>query len=131
MATKKVYVLPEGYEVQNKSLDDIKYVVDPKFTEGEVRKLDKDPRLSTDLSNKKYRPGFIGMNNIKANDYLNVVVQALAHVAPIRNFFLLHQFPQTTPQLPVRFSTLVRKIWNPKAFKSHVSPHELLQEIAL
>ncbi|KAK5212357.1 Ubiquitin carboxyl-terminal hydrolase 10 [Exophiala xenobiotica] len=125
MATKKVYVLPEGYEVQNKSLDDIKYVVDPKFTEGEVRKLDKDPRLSTDLSNKKYRPGFI------ANDYLNVVVQALAHVAPIRNFFLLHQFPQTTPQLPVRFSTLVRKIWNPKAFKSHVSPHELLQEIAL
>jgi U4/U6.U5 tri-snRNP-associated protein 2 len=131
MATKKVYVLPEGYEVHNKSLDDIKYVVDPKFTEGEVRKLDKDPRLSTDLSNKKYRPGFIGMNNIKANDYLNVVVQALAHVAPIRNFFLLHQFPQTTPQLPVRFSTLVRKIWNPKAFKSHVSPHELLQEIAL
>ncbi|KIW51214.1 hypothetical protein PV05_09956 [Exophiala xenobiotica] len=131
MATKKVYVLPEGYEVHNKSLDDIKYVVDPKFTEDEVRKLDRDPRLSTDLSNKKYRPGFIGMNNIKANDYLNVVVQALAHVAPIRNFFLLHQFPQTTPQLPVRFSTLVRKIWNPKAFKSHVSPHELLQEIAL
>jgi len=30
-----------------------------------------------------------------------------------------------------RFSTLVRKIWNPRAFKSHVSPHELLQEISL
>lgn len=28
-----------------------------------------------------------------------------------------------------RFSTLVRKIWNPKAFKGQVSPHELLQEI--
>ncbi|KAK6364361.1 Ubiquitin carboxyl-terminal hydrolase 10 [Exophiala oligosperma] len=131
METKKVYVLPEGYEVHNKSLDDIKYVVDPKFTEDEVRKLDKDPRVSTDLLNKKYRPGFIGMNNIKANDYLNVVVQALAHVAPVRNFFLLHQFPQTTPQLPVRFSALVRKIWNSKAFRSHVSPHELLQEITL
>lgn len=36
-----------------------------------------------------------------------------------------------TPQLSLRFSTLVRKLWNPKAFKSHVSPHELLQEIAL
>lgn len=131
METKKVYVLPEGYEVQNKSLDDIKYVVDPKFTEEEVRKLDREPRISLDLSNKKYRPGFIGMNNIKANDYLNVVVQTLAHVSPVRNFFLLHQFSQTTPQLPVRFSTLVRKIWNPKAFRSHVSPHELLQEIAL
>ncbi len=74
METKKVYVLPEGYEVHNKSLDDIKYVVDPKFTEDDVRKLDREPRVSTDLANKKYRPGFMGMNNIKANDYLNVVV---------------------------------------------------------
>ncbi|KAI1612294.1 ubiquitin thiolesterase [Exophiala viscosa] len=131
METKKVYVLPEGYEVHNKSLDDIKYVVDPKFTEEEVRKLDKEPRISIDLSNKRYRPGFVGMNNIKANDYLNVVVQTLAHVSPVRNFFLLNQFSQTTPQLPVRFSTLVRKIWNSKAFRNHVSPHELLQEIAL
>jgi U4/U6.U5 tri-snRNP-associated protein 2 len=72
------------------------------------------------------------MNNIKANDYLNVVVQVLAHVTPIRNFFLLQPFPVPgSPQLSVRFSTLVRKLWNPKAFKSHVSPHELLQEIAL
>lgn len=131
LETKKVYVLPEGYEVQSKSLDDIKYVVDPKFTEEEVKKLDKNPKVSTDLANKRYRPGFIGMNNIKANDYLNVVVQTLAHVAPLRNFFLLHAFPQTASQLPVRFSTLVRKLWNPKAFRSHVSPHELLQEIAL
>lgn len=72
------------------------------------------------------------MNNIKANDYLNVVVQLLAHVLPIRNYFLLHEFPALgTPQLALRFSTLVRKLWNPKAFRSHVSPHELLQEIAL
>jgi U4/U6.U5 tri-snRNP-associated protein 2 len=74
----------------------------------------------------------MGMNNIKANDYLNVIVQLLAHVPPIRNFFLLQQFPVPgTPQLALRFSTLVRKLWNTKAFRSHVSPHELLQEIAL
>jgi U4/U6.U5 tri-snRNP-associated protein 2 len=131
LETRKVYVLPEGYEVHSKSLDDIKFVADPRFTEDQVKQLDRIPLQSTDLSHKKYRPGFVGMNNIKANDYLNVVVQALSHVAPLRNFFLLHQFLQTAPQLPVRFSTLVRKIWNPKAFKSHVSPHELLQEIAL
>lgn len=72
------------------------------------------------------------MNNIKANDYLNVVAQALAHVLPIRNYFLLHEFSQPgTPQLVLRFGTLVRKLWNPKAFRSHVSPHELLQEVAL
>lgn len=131
METKKVYVLPEGYEVQNKSLEDIKYVVDPRFSQDEVMKLDKVPVECTDLSNKRYRPGYIGMNNIKANDYLNVVVQTLAHIPPMRNFFLLHQFPSNSAQLAVRLSTLVRKIWNPKAFRNHVSPHELIQEIAL
>ena len=131
METKKVYVLPEGYEVRNKSLEDIKYVVDPRYTQEEVRMLDKDPKETMDLANRKYRPGFMGMNNIKANDYLNVVVQALAHVTPLRDFFSLQQFPLTTAQLPIRFSTLVRKLWNPRAFRSHVSPHELLQEIAL
>ncbi|KAJ5542501.1 hypothetical protein N7535_004923 [Penicillium sp. DV-2018c] len=132
ISTKKVYVLPEGYEVKNKSLDDIKYVVDPHYTKSEVIKLDKEVHDAWDLSGSKYRPGFVGMNNIKANDYLNVVVQLLAHVFPIRNFFLLHEFPTPgTPEIVLRFSTLVRKLWNPKAFRSHVSPHELLQEIAL
>ncbi|KAJ5896166.1 mRNA-splicing protein ubp10 [Penicillium subrubescens] len=132
MGTKKVYVLPEGYEVKSKSLEDIKYVVDPVFTKSEVVKLDKEVHDAWDLSGTRYRPGFVGMNNIKANDYLNVVVQLLAHVHPIRNFFLLHEFPTPgTPELALRFSTLVRKLWNPKAFRSHVSPHELLQEIAM
>lgn len=149
MGTKKVYVLPEGYEVKSKSLEDIKYVVDPVYTKLEVAKLDKEVHDAWDLSGARYRPGktaavtmrhfrilivagFVGMNNIKANDYLNVVVQLLAHVHPIRNFFLLHEFPTPgTPELVLRFSTLVRKLWNPKAFRSHVSPHELLQEIAL
>ena len=130
METKKVFVLPEGYEVLNKSLDDIKYVVDPKFTEEDVKKLDKIPTESVDLMNKRYRPGFIGMNNIKANDYLNVVVQTLSHIAPLRNFFLLHNFPHNASQLAVRLGTLIRKIWNTKAFRNHVSPHELIQEIA-
>ncbi|KAJ5787170.1 hypothetical protein N7457_002160 [Penicillium paradoxum] len=132
IGTKKVYVLPEGYEVQNKSLDDIKYVVDPHYTKNEVIKLDKEVHNAWDLSGSKYRPGFVGMNNIKANDYVNVVAQLMAHVLPIRNFFLLHEFPTPgTPEIVLRFSTLVRKLWNPKAFRSHVSPHELLQEIAV
>lgn len=29
--------------------------------------------------------------------------------------------------LPKRFGELIRKLWNPKAFKAHVSPHEMLQ----
>ncbi|KAJ5711533.1 hypothetical protein N7488_005689 [Penicillium malachiteum] len=132
IGTKKVYVLPEGYEVKSKSLDDIKYVVDPHYSKDQVVKMDKEVHDAWDLQGARYRPGFVGMNNIKANDYQNVVVQLLAHVLPIRNFFLLNDFPAlSTPQLVLRFSTLVRKLWNPKAFRSHVSPHELLQEITL
>ncbi|WEW61283.1 Ubiquitin carboxyl-terminal hydrolase 10 [Emydomyces testavorans] len=132
METKKVYVLPEGYEVKNKSLDDIKYVINPTYTKEEVAKLDTVVTEAWDLAGKKYRPGYVGMNNIKSNDYLNVIVQLLAHVRPLRNFFLLHHFQVPgTPQLPLRFGMLVRKLWNPRAFKCHVSPHELLQEIAL
>jgi U4/U6.U5 tri-snRNP-associated protein 2 len=130
METKKVYVLPEGYEVKSKSLDDIKFVVDPRLPKDEVMRLDREQKQAWDLQGKRYIPGFVGMNNIKANDYFNVVMHALSHVQPLRNFFMLEDFSKR-PQLAQRFSTLVRKIWNPRAFKSHVSPHEILQEIAL
>jgi U4/U6.U5 tri-snRNP-associated protein 2 len=130
MQTQKVYVLPEGYEVKSKALDDIKFVSNPVYTRQEVLDFDRIPRLSYTLDRKSYTPGFVGMNNIKDNDYLNVVVQALAHVPPLRNFFLLEDFT-AAPELVKRCSILFRKIWNPRAFKNHVSPHELLQEISL
>ncbi|KAK5173410.1 Ubiquitin carboxyl-terminal hydrolase 10 [Saxophila tyrrhenica] len=130
METKKVYVLPEGYEVKSKSLDDIKFVVDPQFTPEEVKALDKERPPAWDLAGRKYYPGFVGLNNIKANDYVNVVAQALAHVTPLRNFMMLEDL-SSRPQLPQQFSVLVRKLWNPKAFKNHVSPHELMQEVSL
>jgi U4/U6.U5 tri-snRNP-associated protein 2 len=135
MESKKVYVLPEGYEVISKSLDDIKFVVDPRLPRETVLKLDKplegeDSNAAWDLSGKKYIPGFVGINNIKANDYLNVIIQLLSHVPPLRNYFMLEDL-STRPQLAQRFGILVRKIWNPRAFKAHVSPHELLQEVAL
>lgn len=59
MGTKKVYVLPEGYEVQSKSLDDIKYVVDPHYSKAAVTKLDKEVIENWDLSGSRYRPGEI------------------------------------------------------------------------
>ena len=38
--------------------------------------------------------------------------------------------PSDKPELIKRFSILIRKIWNTRAFKSHVSPHELLQQVS-
>lgn len=57
MGTKKVYVLPEGYEVKSKSLDDIKYVVDPHYSKEQVMKMDKEVQDARDLKGALYRPG--------------------------------------------------------------------------
>lgn len=57
IASLNVYVLPESYEVKNKTLDDIKYVVNPTYTKEDVRKLDKEEVEKTDLLKKKYIPG--------------------------------------------------------------------------
>lgn len=130
LTTKKVYVLPEGYEVRSKSLEDIKFVVDPVFAKQDIAKLDKSRPPAWDLQGKKYNPGYVGMNNIKSNDYFNAVCQGLAHVPPLRNYLMMEDL-SSRPQLVQRFSTIVRKLWNPRAFKAHVSPHELLQEISL
>jgi len=73
--------------------------------------------------------GFVGMNNIKANDYFNVIIQALAHIPSLRNYFMLENLSQKS-ELVQRYSVLVRKIWNTRAFKTHVSPHELIQQIS-
>ena len=64
MQSKRVYVLPEGYEVKSKSLEDIKFVVDPKLSKDEVSRLDREPRDAMDLGGKKYRPGM----TIDSND---------------------------------------------------------------
>ena len=57
MQTKRVYVLPEGYEVKSKSLDDIKFVVDPRLSKEDVAQLDKQAKDAWDLGGRKYRPG--------------------------------------------------------------------------
>jgi U4/U6.U5 tri-snRNP-associated protein 2 len=60
-------------------------------------------------------------------------------VAPIRDFFLpeanyaaIRRPPgDKLQQLAQRFGELLRKLWNPRAFKTHVSPHEFLQAVVL
>jgi hypothetical protein len=37
----QVYCLPDGYEVVERSLDDIRYVLNPTFTAQEVARLDQ------------------------------------------------------------------------------------------
>lgn len=80
--------------------------------------------------------GFVGLNNIKANDYLNVVAHALAHVVPLRNYMMLedlkfkpelgmcspsyhplHHYSHSIPNLTIPSSSIIRII------ASHSSHH--------
>jgi U4/U6.U5 tri-snRNP-associated protein 2 len=103
--------------VVDSSLDDIRKALFPTFSKADIARLDGNKSLVRDVHGVSFlpgkpcgytcpvlylpgwdretsdsgtlcRPGFIGLNNLKHTDYVNVTVQALAHVIPIRNFFL-------------------------------------------
>ncbi|KAI0718888.1 spindle pole body protein [Cerioporus squamosus] len=132
LETTKVYVIPDGYPVSDPSLEDIAFVLVPSFTPAAVSILSTPAHLqkpSYDLSNKPYLPGYIGLNNIKRNDYMNVIIHSLLHVPPLRDYLLLSNSRGKEPELLKRFAGLAKKLWNPRLFKSQVSPHEFLQEV--
>ncbi|CAI4223319.1 unnamed protein product [Auanema sp. JU1783] len=139
LQTLKFFCLPDNYEVQDPSLDDIKYVLQPTYTKDLIASLDKQTRMARAYDDSTYYPGVVGLNNIKANDYCNVIFSALAQVSPLRNYFLQEENyakikrppGDILSELPKRFGELIRKIWNPKAFRKHVSPHEMLQATVL
>jgi U4/U6.U5 tri-snRNP-associated protein 2 len=74
-------------------------------------------------------PGYIGLNNIKRNDYLNVIIHALLHVPLLRDQLLLSSYTGKESELLKRFASLAKKVWNGRLFKAQVSPHEFLQEV--
>lgn len=128
----QVYILPDGYIVSDPSLEDIAFVLAPSFSPKAVATLSTPAHLlkpSYDLSGKPYLPGYIGLNDIKRNDYMNVIVHSLLHVPPLRDYLLLTTFTGKHSELLRRFSVLAKKMWNPRLFKSQVSPHEFLQEV--
>ncbi|KAL9186722.1 hypothetical protein ACHAXT_005960 [Thalassiosira profunda] len=146
------WCLPDGYEINKDepSLRDIRLALHPTFTEEEVNELDANQELARDLFGRRYLPGFVGLNNLNRTDYLNAVVQALAHVKPLRDFFLLaanhddigaaqNGNGNQRPQLPYSefsplaqaFSLLLRNMWSPHRFKSHVDPHVLVQAVSV
>ncbi|XP_026472778.1 U4/U6.U5 tri-snRNP-associated protein 2 [Ctenocephalides felis] len=139
LTTLKFYCLPDNYEIIDSSLDDIKFVLNPVFSPESIAALDVNVKLSRAIDGSMYMPGIVGLNNIKANDYCNVILQALSHVSPLRNYFLREDNYSKVTRPPgdssfylvTRFGELLRKLWNPRNFKTHVSPHEMLQAVVL
>ena len=91
------------------------------------------------LDESKYWPGYVGLNNLKNTEYLNVVLQTFSKITPLRNLCLRidctdsntgSSSSSNASQMTHCFISLVKKMWNPQNFKNHVSPHELLEVIS-
>jgi U4/U6.U5 tri-snRNP-associated protein 2 len=111
-------------------------VLNPRYEPATLPKLSLLPaQPSYTLAGLPYYPGFIGLNNIRANDYLNVIIHLVLHVPPLRTFLLDPRTPQLQEsarptELVKRLSTLAKRVWNPRLFKAQASPHEFLQEVS-
>ncbi|XP_071830110.1 ubiquitin carboxyl-terminal hydrolase 39-like [Apostichopus japonicus] len=137
--TLKFYCLPDNYQIIDSSLEDITYVLKPTFTPELISQLNTNVKLFRAYDGTTYLPGIVGLNNIKANDYCNVLLHAFVHVVALRDYFLEEQNYINIKLKPgiiigllaQRFGELNRKMWNPRNFKAHVSPHEMLQSVVL
>lgn len=128
LTNRKIYCLPDDYEVVDPSLDDIKANMRPSFTSQQITELDNRTRTSLALDGSEYLPGFVGFNNLKLTDGISVVVQSLMRVVPFRDYLLQPEnYAHCKSLLLERMGELARKNWNPSNYKSHISPHELVQ----
>lgn len=118
LQNQKVYWLPDDYEVNDKSLEDIKYNLNPVYDRKAVELLDSsisklynkfsiifanyknqnikfnlflDNKSSRGLDGTIYYPGYIGLNNLGNMDYANVILQTLCRVIPLRNYLLFYR----------------------------------------
>lgn len=84
----RAFCLPDGYEILDSSLDDVKKCLAPTFSKQEIMSLNGNSSLARDVYGVNYLPGFVGLNNLKNTDFVNVVLHALSHVTPVRDYFL-------------------------------------------
>ena len=123
LETLKAYSLPDNVEVIDSTLDDIRYAINPTF---DLNSLIRD--TCYDLNGNPYIPGFIGLNISGSSDYLVVLIYALMHIPPLRDRLLTDTFESP---LASALSQLTRKVWSPKLFRNHASPHLMIESISV
>lgn len=122
----KIYCLPDNYVVNDGSLDDIKHNLLPSYNESSLIDLNS-VKYGRALDATEYIVGCMGLNNLKATDYINASVQILARIPELRDFLLLNEMANT--HLAKEIGLVFRRMWNGNSFKASISPHSLVKEI--
>jgi U4/U6.U5 tri-snRNP-associated protein 2 len=119
LQSARTYCLPDSYEVLDSSLDLIVKCLIPRYTMEDRLHLNNNSSLARDVYGISYLPGFIGLNNLNSTDYVNVVLHALAHITPFRDFWLeLEHYKYSKSNLVHHFGSVMRKMWSSSNFKS-------------
>ncbi|KAI8868259.1 hypothetical protein GQ42DRAFT_111541, partial [Ramicandelaber brevisporus] len=150
LGTLDAYILPERKKLVannadgEKVLDDIRNNFSPRFTRMDLKWLDETSlpdckRL--DMQQKSYIPGYIGLCSPRMYESIDVVVQLLAHVPPLRDVFLL-DLPSllnksaalgaggpSVSSLTAQLGLVIRRMWNSKAQNAHSSAHAFVMEL--
>ena len=132
LETGKIYVLPENVELSEQFFADIQHSLDPVFTQESIKELDEGVLRSE--NERKWTVGYLGIGNTGWSG-VNVVVQALAHITPLRDYFLLKKEDSATvnpalkkeKELARCFGQVVRQMWNPRGLRPHISPIEFVE----
>lgn len=128
----RAFCLPDGYEIIDQSLDDVKRCLNPVFNSEDIKNLHRNSSLARDVHGISYLPGFVGLNNLKHTDYANSILHALSHVEPLRNFFLIpNNYSSSRSKIVHLFGNVIRKLWSKDNFKSVISPVEFLEEVSI
>ena len=122
----KIYCLPDNYLVNDGSLDDIKQNLNPSYTPDIILDMNR-MRYGRALDATEYIVGCMGLNNLKATDYINATIQLLGRIPELRDFLLLNEMENSN--LAKEIGLVMRKMWNPNSFKATISPHQLVKQI--
>lgn len=133
VTSETVHCLPDNYIVNHPSLQDIRYVLRPRFQPLDLPDLDRNVvtiYLDGDLLCIR---GAVGLDTLHGSNSANVITQLFLRASPIRDALLVFD-PHADPLHPVTLvavcnalSQLYRKIWATHAFRSHISPHAFVQ----
>ncbi|KAG5517838.1 hypothetical protein PMAC_000292 [Pneumocystis sp. 'macacae'] len=127
----KIYVLPDSYEVRTNALDDIKYVLNPTYSRQQVLALDTHTEPSYDLDNNKYFPGTppAAVLSAETQALSGSTTSSRTTISTASSTHCRTWRPSETTLSSTTLPAAASSIWNPRAFRAHVSPHELLQEV--
>lgn len=130
--TLQIYTLPENKIIRSSEYDNIlhsiRYAVFPTFHQDELAIF---PKKCFDISGNSYFNGFVPLSDSLNRDFCNVILMAIGHIPPLREYLLTRIERDEDKELLKLVSLIVRKQWSPSLFRILVLTDELLGYISL